>query len=239
VDNWNKCLSFAKGDFIVMMGDDDLLEPDYLREFTDLIAARPDLDVYHCRSKVIDDNGKFLMLTPSWPEYENVLDNIFHRITERRSQYISDFVYRTDALKQNGGYYRLPLAWGADDITAFTACSEKGIAHTNKTLFNYRSNGLSITTTGNAIIKMEANMGYEQWLEDFLRCYQPRNTDEKILHDFLTRNQMRFMKKRKSYVMTASIKSKKTANLYMWLKNRSKFGITLPEVLYSFIISLK
>ena len=37
IDNWNKCLGLAKGDFFILMGDDDKLEPNYLEEFNNLI----------------------------------------------------------------------------------------------------------------------------------------------------------------------------------------------------------
>src|SRR5690606_37091863 len=63
--NWNKCLALAQGEYIVMMGDDDRLEPDYLEEFARLIRDYPNLDVYHCRSVIIDDRGEPLQLTPA------------------------------------------------------------------------------------------------------------------------------------------------------------------------------
>src|SRR5690606_5931793 len=34
VDNWHKCLGLAIGDYVVIMGEDDLLEPHYLGEFS-------------------------------------------------------------------------------------------------------------------------------------------------------------------------------------------------------------
>src|SRR5690606_21797579 len=56
-DNWNRCLALAKGEFVVVMGDDDRLAPDYLDTFMALMAQYPGLDVYHCRSLIIDDRG--------------------------------------------------------------------------------------------------------------------------------------------------------------------------------------
>src|SRR5690606_28530398 len=41
VDNWNKCLSYALGDYFVLMGDDDLMMPNYLYEFSKLIDRYP------------------------------------------------------------------------------------------------------------------------------------------------------------------------------------------------------
>lgn len=104
VENWNKALGLSNGDFIVMMGDDDCLEPDYLEEFVSLMLKYPKADVYHCRSKIIDENSEPIKLSPSWPEFESVYDTIWHRMNEHRAQYISDFVYRISTLRDNGGF---------------------------------------------------------------------------------------------------------------------------------------
>src|SRR5690606_37460634 len=184
VDNWNKCLSLCSGEYMVIMGDDDLLEPDYLDEFSGLIESYPGLKVYHCRSKIINDEGDTIMLTPSCPSHESVYDSIWHRLQQYRSNYISDYMYKTQSLQERGGFYFLPLAWGSDDITAFIASAEKGIAHSNMPVFNYRSNRLSITSTGNDLEKMNANLGYASWLKEFLTQKPPYPSDI-IVYNYL------------------------------------------------------
>ncbi|WP_257670035.1 glycosyltransferase family 2 protein [Parapedobacter tibetensis] len=228
-DNWNKCLSLAQGEYIMVMGDDDRLEPDYLEEFSKLIAEYPDLHVFHCRSLIIDDGGKALQLTPAYPSYERVCDNIWHRLRQLRSQYISDFVYRADALRQQGGFYKLPLAWGSDDITAYIASAEKGIAHTNNPVFNYRSNSLSITSSGNDLEKMHANTAYAQWLGFFLEEHAPHKT-EKVVYDNLLKQQDHLMRLRKRYTMALSMRSRMISKLWMWLRHRKEFDLKFIDI---------
>lgn len=230
VDNWNKCLSMAHGEYIMIMGDDDLLEPDYLEEFSKLIAKYPELDVYHCRSKIIDDDGNTVMLTPSAPEFERVYDSIWHRLRQYRSNYISDYLYRTESLRRQEGFYYLPLAWGSDDITAFIASAEKGIAHTNRPVFNYRSNRLSITSTGNDLEKMYANLGYATWLQDFLET-PPHNPEDQIVYRHLLAHQKTYMQKRKMYTISKSMTSTPLSKGMLWLKNRNKLGLSVKEIL--------
>jgi hypothetical protein len=91
-----------------------------------------------------------------------------HRLFYQRLQFISDFVYRTTALRNIGGYYKLPLAWCSDDLTAYIVASDKGIVHTNEPIFNYRRNDFSITSSGNHISKRLATLQLENWLKDFL-----------------------------------------------------------------------
>ena len=228
-DNWNRCVALADGEFVVIMGDDDRLESDYLEEFMALMASYPGLDVYHCRSLIIDDEGKAVQLTPAGPSFERVCDHIWHRLNQWRSQYISDFVYRTEALRSVGGSYALPLAWGADDITAYRACGEKGMAHTNKPVFNYRSNGLSITSTGNDLEKMRANLLYGAWLRDFLANHTPHET-ERVVYRTLCEQQGDLMLRRKQYTMALSMRSHRIGKFWMWYKHRKEFGLRFRDI---------
>jgi len=178
VDNWNKCLHEAVGQYFILMGDDDILEPDYLQEFINLIENYPNLAVYHCRSKLIDEDSVPYSITPINPAYENIYDYFLSCLRGQRQQYISDFVYDTSFLKQMGGFYKLPLAWGSDYLTAFIACSKAGIAHTNKPVFCYRTNRYSITSTGNIILKRKAIIEYIEWIKNALEVIPEENDDK-------------------------------------------------------------
>jgi len=238
VENWNKCLDLAQGEYIMIMGDDDELEPNYLTAFSELIQRYPQLDVYHCRSKIIDDQGKIQMLTPACPDFEYVYDSIWHRLEQYRSNYISDFVYRTAALRSQGGFYNLPLAWGSDDITAFRATGTKGIAHTNKSVFRYRSNALSITSTGNSGIKMEANLAYATWLHHFL-LHTPADNEQLIVQKYLCQHQKRLMRARKRYTMVLSMQRMRLKKFWFWLKNRNKYQLQLTDIVIAAVKSAK
>ena len=48
VDNWNLCLSYAVGDYVICMGDDDKLTPNCLEEYLKLIEKYPKLEKNHC-----------------------------------------------------------------------------------------------------------------------------------------------------------------------------------------------
>lgn len=228
-DNWNRCVALAEGEFVVIMGDDDRLEPDYLETFVALMAQYPGLDVYHCRSLIINDEGNAVQLTPAGPSFERVCDHIWHRLNQWRSQYISDFVYRTDALRSVGGCHALPLAWGSDDITAYRACGGKGMAHTNTPVFNYRSNRLSITSTGNDLEKMRANLLYAAWLRDFLANHTPHET-EQVVYRNLIEQQDRLMRQRKQYTMALSMRRHRARRFWMWYRHRKEFGLQLRDI---------
>lgn len=201
VDNWNKCLNLATGDYFMIMGDDDILEPDYLMEFAEIINKYPGLNVYHCRSRIIDEKGDTIGLTASWPEFESVYESMWHRMSRFRMQYISDFVYRTDYLKQSNGFYFLPYAWGSDDLTAYIATTGKGIAHINKPLFNYRTSRYTISTTGKIRVKIKAILQADEWLRQYLKNV-PENENDKILYSQILNSRRKWLNRKIAYTIS-------------------------------------
>ena len=120
VDNWNKCLAYAKGDYIICMGDDDKLLPTCLEEYDKLINKFPDLGVYHAWTQIIDENSNIVRLQEMRPEFESVYSMMWGRWSGR-IQFIGDFLFNRKRLIKNGGFYKLPLAWSSDDISAYIA----------------------------------------------------------------------------------------------------------------------
>lgn len=168
VDNWNICLERCTGDYVVCMGDDDRLKSCCLQEYRNLIERFPGLGVYHARAEIIDENGCPVHLQEERPEWESALSLLWNRWDHREDQYIGDFCYDARMLKQEGGYYKLPLAWGSDDVTAVRAAEKKGVANMSVPAFEYRRNRYTITSSCNARTKLEASLAACDWFESFI-----------------------------------------------------------------------
>ena len=117
VDNWNRCLEYCTGDYVICMGDDDRLAPGCLELLMETVSKHPSFGVYHLRTELIDENGYVTECLESRPELESSLEMLLRR-WEGRRQYIGDFCFNRETLKAIGGFYKLPLAWGSDEITA-------------------------------------------------------------------------------------------------------------------------
>lgn len=241
VDNWNKCLSYALGDFFVLMGDDDMMESTYLEEFAKLICKYPDLDVYHCRSRIINEKSEPIGITQALPEYESVFENIWHRMNGWRLQYISDFIYRTSSLRKNGGFYFNKLAWASDDISSFIAMRFKGIAHINSPIFSYRRSRISISSTGAVELKLEAIMQEEKWYKDFLNSSTPNNKHDRILKNNIENNLSKYIKKKRiQTIVSHGYNSNQLLKDYLrWFIKRRKYQLSSKELVYSVILLLK
>ena len=167
VDNWNICLNYCESDYVICMGDDDMLAPCCLEEYAILIEKYPNLNVYHALTDVVDESGNVIGHQRLRPEYQTVQELILHR-WNGDVQFIGDFCYKLDYLRKTGGYFKQPLAWASDDITAVRAAEEGGgIANTQKMCFLYRENRMSISSNKNNGLKLDAKARERQWFVDF------------------------------------------------------------------------
>lgn len=166
VDNWNKCLELCKGDYVICMGDDDMLPECALMEYTKLIEKYPKLNVYHALTIVINEDGDIIGRQRNRPEYQTAEQLILHRWLGD-IQFIGDFCYSVKHLRQHGGYYKLPLAWASDDITAVRAAEENGIANMQIPGFMYRQNSLSISSSNNNLLKLDAKACELLWYSEY------------------------------------------------------------------------
>lgn len=236
VDNWNKCLELASGDYFICIGDDDRLTPNALATYSALIGRYPGLDVYHGQAEVIDENGSLKKTLLSRPEYESVYSLIWNRWNGRNQQYVGDFCYRTDALRRMGGYEFLPLAWGSDDITAVEAASKTGIANTSEVCFQYRDNGLSISNSLNQTIKMDAVCLEEKWYLSFLEN-EPDNEDDKVLWGKLVEQLPDFYHRKKVYTMLCDLFSDKLS-IFKWIRCHRDYQISCYDIFVAFLKAL-
>lgn len=168
VDNWNKCLFYAKGEYSICMGDDDRLLPHCLEEYGHLIEKYPNLDIYHSRTELINEKGELIGLQELRPEWESAYSALWHQCCCHRIQYIGDFLFRTSSLKKENGFYKLPLAIFSDNISTIRAAKETGIANTQAVCFQYRVNKYTITNTGNPRILAYSIKSAYDWFIVFL-----------------------------------------------------------------------
>ena len=238
VDNWNKCLSFATGDYILCMGDDDVLLPNCLNDYYELIKKYPGLGIYHTWSQIIDENSNFINITASRIEFESVYSLLWHRWENRSQQFIGDFLFDVELLRKNGGFYKLPLAWASDDISAVIAASYKGIANTQRIGFCYRKNSSTISKTGNVDIKMKSIQEEEKWYEEFLSI-EPIDQTDKMFWQCIKKMKPLFFEKKRGLTIANDLKAHSIFRVLYWLKRINAYKLSGRILIYSIIQSRK
>jgi hypothetical protein len=154
-DNFNEIVKIASGEYFTILSDDDILQPDFLKEFDLLTQKYPAVDVLHCRVRIVDQEGNMVGYSELCPEFEALPDFMFHRLIGSRLFFLSDFVVSTRALKAIGGFPTQSNGWGLDSVT-WHLLGGNGIAYSPRLLFDYRVNTANFTNNaGNLILKLE------------------------------------------------------------------------------------
>jgi glycosyltransferase involved in cell wall biosynthesis len=185
VKNWNKCLGYASRPYSILFSDDDLLEPSFLQTMAKLINAYPDVNVFSARAAVIDSENNVIRYTASAPTHESALDMIWHRVYNVRDIFAQNFIFKTDKLKEIGGFVNFPLAWGTDDATWFTLAGQNGIVSTNEVLVYWRWSELNISNVGNITVRIKAVEEYYNWLRAFVMNIEAKNRTETDLKSLI------------------------------------------------------
>lgn len=167
VDNWNICLSYCTGEYVICMGDDDRLLPCCLEEYVLLIKKYPEVCLLHAFTEIIDDNGNIISFQQPRPDWESALSLAWWRWNGRR-QFIGDFCFRTKELRDEGGFHKFPLAWASDDVSAVKAARHYGVANTYKSCFQYRVSVINISNTGKLEVKFQSKDIEEMWYKENL-----------------------------------------------------------------------
>lgn len=240
VDNWNKCLDYATGEYIICMGDDDKLLPNCLEEYVKLINKYPNLNIYHAWTEIIDENSNAIEIQEGRPEREGVYSMIWSR-WNGRIQFIGDFLFNRKILKDNGGFYKLPLAWSSDDISTFIAAKDTGIANMQTLGFQYRSTTETISRSNdNFKYKLLANIQEEEWYRLFLKNV-PKHTNkvEYIFWEMLVKHLSRRMMKVRIYTISRNMANNGLYRVFDYFVKRKEYRLNFPMIGYAFIEAIR
>lgn len=236
IKNWNECLKHATGDYIICMGDDDMLKPNCLKDYQDLISLYPQYDIYHTRTEIIDENSNVIDILDGRPTTESVFAMIWYLWRGRR-QFIGDWLFKTKPLKERGGFFFLPYAWGADHISAFEAAKEKGVANVQNIGFMYRENRMNITkSTNNTDKKIEAMIKSRTWYENFLKKAIPQDDSDFIYKELISKKLYWYINRRIAFDLS-ELMSSNPINIFKWLFYKKKYNLSFKTIIFSFALS--
>lgn len=235
VGNWNKCLEYASGDYLICMGDDDMLTPDCLAVYIELINKHPGLSLYHIRAVIVDEYANCIDIQETRPEWESVYSMIWHLWRGRR-QFIGDWLFHVGDLRKRGGFFCLPYAWEADHICAFVAARCKGVVNASQIGFLYRENRQCITKkTGNTEDKLHAIRKAKDWYVEFLKD-KPEDNIDKIYHSLLLNTVDHHFDKRLASDLAVAIRRKPFCVFY-WAVESYFVGISFKVLIMAVALS--
>ena len=235
VDNWNKCLEYVNGDYIICMGDDDRLLPNCLDEYNRLITEHPGMGVYHAWTEIINEESEIIDMQEPRPLWESIYSEAFFRI-KGRSQFIGDFLFDVRKLKAKGGFVKRPLAWGSDDFTVLEVAKDSGIVNSQVPMFQYRINSKTITNTGNTELKIKAiKMSKTNTCLDT----RPQNALDLIYWKIIKDNSTNNYRQSITDNVATDISTHNIFRIFFWFRKINYLEITYKDLLLSFFLGMK
>lgn len=240
VNNWNKCLEYAKGDYFVLFSDDDLMDQNFLLRMVELTEKYPENDIFHCRVRVIDNKGKTISYTPTKYEVTSALEFIWHRIKGFGFHYAPEFFVKTKKLRELGGFQKFPLAWCSDDATWIKVALENGLIYSNEALISWRQSDINISSSGSLPKRLEALQSFKVWLDELLNAYQAQNKLELDLLEDTKSNLNKYINNLKFGIILQTAINKRTglySIFYNWIKYHRKYNLSFTLVFLKSILS--
>ena len=184
VEQWNKSLAYANGEYIILASDDDVYSLEYLENMNTLVDKYPEVNVFRPRIKRIDENGNILHIDGYISEYLSKIEYLYFWTSRLIGSGIPFFIFKKNALIEIGGFVNYPLAWFSDDATILRL-ADNGIVTCNKTLFAFRTSNINISTALNneksLSAKCEATKLFYEEHNNFLMNHVPENEEEAFL----------------------------------------------------------
>ena len=235
--NWNKCLEYATGDYVICMGDDDCLKPNCLEVYNKLLESRPGTGLLHGWTEIINDESVPYLMTTHRCEYESDMSLLWHRVFAYKAQFIGDFCFKRSSLVNNGGFYYFPLAWGSDEVSTVIAAKENGVLNTQEVVFQYRRSPLTITSTGNIPVKMKALNQKLEWMKIYLSETREDPVDELYRRELVS-HMTHYEERKKSDSIISDIRQNGISRSFYWLFHNKEYKLKTSTLLYSIIRSL-
>lgn len=173
VRQWNHCIGFAGGEWIVLAADDDVYRNTFCEEVLRLVEKYPQVDLVHSSVEQIDEEGKHLWDDSILPEFTSKYEYLNWWLTGRSFTCIGNFAFRRTALEALGGFMDFPCAFGSDIATP-VSLSTNGVANTQQMLFCFRQGAQHLSADSSRF--KEKLEGISQ-LSEFLRAIRYEEPD--------------------------------------------------------------
>ena len=170
--NWNRCIQLARGDYLTILNDDDLLKPSFASTVIKLMIKNPDIAACGSYVDLIDQNDSLINI-PFLSLMRNNIRRAFYALTRNKYHLIGlqdlllsypfcgslSLIFQKSVLLSIGGYQK-SLHPVSDYALAINIAGSHQLAIVHQSLASYRIavNSLSTRSASFASIKSESNL---------------------------------------------------------------------------------
>lgn len=173
VAQWNHCITYATGEYLILASDDDVYHLDYLEKMNVLVNKYPEVNVFRPRVQSINSLGTIIDTKDLLPEFISQIDLIYLRSTGKISGGIPFYLFKRNELVENRGFINFPTAWFSDDATVIRL-AKNGIVTHPEVLFSFRYSDINISNVRNnrqlLFYKLSATEDFYLWYAKELKA---------------------------------------------------------------------
>ncbi len=174
IAQWNHCLEYAQGEYIILATDDDFYEPFFLSTFNQLTYKYPQVNLFRSRLLQVNADNQILNLDSCYKEYLTQEEFTYHMLHDMKGG-IPQYIFKRKTLQAHGGFVNFPKAWASDDATAIMM-AEHGCVNSQEHLVRFRWSDINISSnTSDLTEKVKARILYHQWLKDNIPPINPKS----------------------------------------------------------------
>lgn len=196
VAQWNHCINYALGEYIVLAADDDVYHPQFLEQCLALAKKYPDVELIRSGVEQIDEEGRLIGMDGVLPAHCSKYQFLYYWITATSFTCIGNYLFKASSLVQKK-FIDFPFAYGADAASTIMM-AEKGVGNTAEMLFQFRLSSIHLSSSKKHLRpKLKANTMLYEWLMN-LNYAKPDNRIDAYCYD-RTRNDVIYAKCKYDY----------------------------------------
>ncbi len=170
-EHWNLLLDLCDTEYLIVASDDDVYSDKFLENIDSLTINYPLVNVFRARTQRINNDDEVTSQEDIFEEYQDRVAALHSMFCGNYIGCVGNYVFRTNALRQAGGFADLPYAWFSDMQTVISM-QEKGQANTNQILFSFRLSDINISSSKQDkkvdSFKLKATISFDKWLSEYI-----------------------------------------------------------------------
>lgn len=166
--NWRRSLTISKGEFMTFFGQDDIMDPNYLKVMDELIQREPAASLYFAHFRFIDHNGELLRHCHPLPGRETAAEYITNLFSGKRDTWGTGYIMRSIHYDEVGGIPEYKNLLFADDALWIQMMHKSWKATASQECFACRRHNVS-TGASSGLSWIEGMEAYITFLEELSR----------------------------------------------------------------------
>lgn len=145
-NQWHRCVDLANEDWIMILGDDDILSPNLVEDFYKNLP-----EIESCKSnivrfstKIIDSSGKLISDTYNHPKTETAIEFLCRKFSKQTRSSLSEHIFKRAVVVEKR-FRNFPLAWHSDDMAVIDFSESNKIYSISSSFVSVRVSEISLT----------------------------------------------------------------------------------------------